>query len=332
MRPMEIDTSIDVDLPVRSVYNEWTMFEEFPKFMEGVEYVEQLTPDRLHWVANIGGRRREWDARIIEQIPDRRIVWQSDSGEPNVGAVEFRPINDDKTRVSLHMEYDPHGFIETTGDAIGLVRRRVEGDLHRFKNYIESIGHEAGGWRGTFRAEPSERARAREMASKAGYAGEVGGGSLLSDALTGALGGFLGSLPLTFGALWTKAQRPWYERTALRQVEVTEHLVTRMGFADRVSDRQMESLALALHTGFGVSMGALYGMLAGRSRLPAFVSGGLWGAAVWSGSYLGWIPQAKLARSAKHDTPEMNATMFSSNVLWGMITSLTVAGFRRRPK
>ena len=125
--------------------------------------------------------------------------------------------------------------------------------------------------------------------------------------------------------MWTKWRRPWYERTALRQTEVTEHLLVRAGLADRLSDNQVEALALTLHTGYGVTLGALYGLLAGRSRLPAFLSGGLWGATVWSGSYLGWVPRTKLGRSARKDPPEMTATLLSSNVLWGIITGLSVA-------
>jgi polyketide cyclase/dehydrase/lipid transport protein len=162
----EVEKAIDVELPLRTVYNEWTMFEEFPRFMEGVERVEQLSPERVHWTARIGGQRREWDARIIEQLPDRRIVWKAERGEPNSGAVAFKQV-DGRTRVGLHIEYDPEGVAENAADALGLVSRRVEGDLRRFKEYLEDLGHEAGGWRGTRRPTPGERAEARRMAAKA---------------------------------------------------------------------------------------------------------------------------------------------------------------------
>ncbi len=162
----EIEKSIDIALPLRTVYNEWTMFEEFPRFMEGVERVEQLTPERVHWTARIGGQRREWDARIIEQVPDRRIVWKAERGEPNSGAVAFEQI-DGQTRVGLHIEYDPDGVAENAADALGLVSRRVEGDLRRFKEYLEDLGHEAGGWRGTRRPRADDQVDARRMAAKA---------------------------------------------------------------------------------------------------------------------------------------------------------------------
>ena len=331
MPPVAVDSSIDVDLPVRSVYNEWTMFEEFPKFMEGIEQVEQLTPDRLHWVAKIGGRRRGVERKIIEQQPDRRIVWQSDAGEPNIGAVEFRPLgNGDRTRVSVHMEYEPQDPLETAADMIGVVNRRVEGDLQRFKQYIESIGHEGGGWRGTLRPEPQYRPRARELAGKAERASSSRARTLFSDAIAGAVGGAIGTLPLTVGLMTTKRRRPWWERSALRQTEVTEHLVTKLGYASKLGDDELEALTIALHTGYGVTMGALYGVAGGRMRLPAPLSGALWGAGVWAASYLGWIPATGLARSARRDRRQMNALMLSSNVLWGIVTALFVAGRRRQ--
>ncbi|MBF6599789.1 MAG: SRPBCC family protein [Dehalococcoidia bacterium] len=162
----EVEKTIEVDLPLRTVYNEWTMFEEFPRFMEGVERVEQLTPDRVRWHARVGRQRRAWDARIIDQIPDRHIVWKAERGEPNSGAVAFRQV-DGHTRVALHIEYDPEGIAETAADALGIVSRRVEGDLRRFKEYIEEIGHEAGGWRGTTRPQAEDRSDARRMTARA---------------------------------------------------------------------------------------------------------------------------------------------------------------------
>lgn len=143
-----VERDIEVDLPLRAVYNQWTMFEEFPKFMDGIEHVEQISQDRLHWVASIYGQHREWDAKIVEQVPDEKIAWRSETGEQNAGAVTFDEIDEGRTRVHLRMEYAPDSMLEKAGDALGLVERRVEGDLERFKSYLESIGHEAGGWRG----------------------------------------------------------------------------------------------------------------------------------------------------------------------------------------
>jgi uncharacterized membrane protein len=143
-----IEKSIDVDAPVRTVYNQWTQFEDFPRFMEGVERVEQLGDTRLHWVAEIGGQRREWDAQIIEQVPDQRIAWTSTYGPYTAGAVTFHRLSDDKTRVMLQLEFDPDGFVEQVGDKLGIIERRVAGDLKRFKEFLDSRGQETGAWRG----------------------------------------------------------------------------------------------------------------------------------------------------------------------------------------
>ena len=144
-----IEKSIEVNVPVKTAYNQWTQFEEFPKFMEGVEQVKQVNDKRLHWKANIAGKEEEWDAEITEQIPDQRIAWTSRGGAMNAGLVTFHPVSDAKSRLTLQMEYVPNGTVEKAGDAMGLVIRRVEGDLKRFKEFIESRGRETGAWRGT---------------------------------------------------------------------------------------------------------------------------------------------------------------------------------------
>jgi uncharacterized membrane protein len=146
-----ITKSIDVNAPLQTVYNQWTQFEEFPRFMEGVESVKQLDDTRLHWVANIGGTRKEWEARITEQIPDHRIAWRSEAGEFTAGTVSFLALNPDNTRVTLELQYEPRGITEQIGDMLGVVSRRVEGDLERFKRFIEARGQETGAWRGTVR-------------------------------------------------------------------------------------------------------------------------------------------------------------------------------------
>jgi uncharacterized membrane protein len=144
-----VEKTVDIDLPVRTVYNQWTQFEEFPHFMEGVESVKQLDDTLLHWVANIGGERKEWDARITEQIPDQRIAWRSEGGEFTAGVVSFRPLDSNRTQVTVHFNYEPKGITEKIGDMLGVVSNRVEGDLERFKDFIETRGRETGGWRGT---------------------------------------------------------------------------------------------------------------------------------------------------------------------------------------
>jgi uncharacterized membrane protein len=144
-----ITKHIDVNAPVRSVYNQWTQFEEFPRFMEGIEEVRQLDDTRLHWKANIGGKKLEWDAKISEQVPDKRIVWYGEHGPVNSGMVSFSPLGSDATRVTLRVDYEPEGMVEEAGDKLGLVSHRVEGDLERFKQFIEARSVETGGWRGT---------------------------------------------------------------------------------------------------------------------------------------------------------------------------------------
>jgi uncharacterized membrane protein len=148
-----IEKSIDVEVPVRTAYNQWTQFEDFPQFMEGVQRVDQLSDTRLHWVADIGSTRKEWDARITEQTPDDRIAWTSETGARNAGVVTFHKLSPSKTRIMLQMDYEPDDAVETIGDALGFVSRRVSGDLERFKQFIESRGRETGAWRGEVKQE-----------------------------------------------------------------------------------------------------------------------------------------------------------------------------------
>lgn len=142
-----IEETIDVDVPIRTCYDQWTQFEEFPKFMDGIEQVEQTDDTHLHWVASIAGKRREWDAEIVEQEPDKLISWRSTSGTLNNGSIEFTP-NDGGTRLRVIMTYAVEGFAEKVGDALGILKAKVKGDLKRFKEYIESRQVESGAWRG----------------------------------------------------------------------------------------------------------------------------------------------------------------------------------------
>jgi uncharacterized protein (TIGR02271 family) len=140
--------SIEVNAPLRVVYNQWTQFEEFPRFMEGVEEVRQEGEKRLVWRVKIGGRVKDWEAEITEQVPDEKIAWQSVDGSPNSGVITFEGLGPDRTMVTATIEYEPEGFIEKAGDALGIPSSRVEGDLNRFRDYIEERGRETGGWRG----------------------------------------------------------------------------------------------------------------------------------------------------------------------------------------
>ena len=140
--------SIDVNVPVSTAYNQWTQFESFPQFMEGVEQVRQLDDKRLHWKASIGGKTEEWDAEITEQHPDHRVAWRSTTGDTNAGVVTFHQLDPNSTRVTVQMEYEPKGIVENLGDMVGVVDRRVQGDLERFKEFIEGRGMSTGAWRG----------------------------------------------------------------------------------------------------------------------------------------------------------------------------------------
>jgi uncharacterized membrane protein len=139
-------------VPVSTAYNQWTQFEDFPLFMEGVDHVEQHGDTRLHWVATVAGRQHEWDAKILEQHPDRQISWISEDGKKTRGTVSFEPRGDAKTIVRLSMSYQAEGAAEQLGSAAGLDARRVRGDLERFKELIESRGSETGAWRGEVEA------------------------------------------------------------------------------------------------------------------------------------------------------------------------------------
>jgi uncharacterized membrane protein len=142
--PRVIESTIEVEVPVSTAYNQWTQFEEFPQFMDGVEEVRQLDDTRLHWVASVGGRRAEWDAKILEQHPDRQISWISEDGKKNRGTVSFEPLGERRTLVRLSLGYQIEGFVEAVGAAAGLERRRIKADLVRFKELVEGRGGGAG--------------------------------------------------------------------------------------------------------------------------------------------------------------------------------------------
>jgi uncharacterized membrane protein len=143
-----IEKSITVNVPVQTAYNQWTQFEEFPKFMEGVISIQQLNDKQMRWRTNVGGVEKEFITEITEQIPDARIAWRTQGGEHHAGVVTFHRLNDHQAKVMLQMEYEPQGAMEKAGDMIGMTSRRVEKDLERFKEFIERRGTETGAWRG----------------------------------------------------------------------------------------------------------------------------------------------------------------------------------------
>jgi len=191
-----IEKTIEVDAPLSRVYNQWTQFEEFPQFMEGVKEVRQLDDKRLHWVAEIGGKRKEWDAEIFEQIPDETIAWRSMGGTKNSGQVSFAPAGNNATRVCLKLNYDPEGALENMAGTLGVVGRRVEGDLERFKKFIETRRHETGAWRGEIYKrevipdgdDSVPRGKAVGKQAKDGKLPTPGYGSMGTSGLTGSTG------------------------------------------------------------------------------------------------------------------------------------------------
>ncbi len=145
----KVEKSIQVDVPISTAYGQWTQFEDFPHFMGGVKEVRQLDDRRLHWVAEIAGVRREWEASVLEQVPDQKVAWAATSGATNAGAVRFEPAGAASTIVYLTLEYEPEGVVEQAGDKLGIVQRQVTSDLERFKKLIEDQGYASGAWRGS---------------------------------------------------------------------------------------------------------------------------------------------------------------------------------------
>jgi len=152
----KLKKSIDVNVPVRVAYDQWTQFEDFPRFMDAVESVKQQDDKRLHWRAKVGGKVQEWDAEIYQQVPDQVIAWRSIAGARNEGTVRFQPLGQDKTRIELELHWEPEGVIERVGDVLGADDLRVQGDLNRFKEFVESRGAPTGAWRGKIEGERVE--------------------------------------------------------------------------------------------------------------------------------------------------------------------------------
>ena len=162
-----IEESIEVSVPVSTAYNQWTQFEEVPRFMEGVESIRQVDDTHLHWKTKIAGVEREFDAEVTEQHPDHRIAWRSTSGATHAGVVTFHRIDDSTTRIMLQLDTEPEGVVEKAGDALGILKRRVTGDLGRFKELIEGRGTESGAWRGEVE-NPEDRESDGRFSSGAG--------------------------------------------------------------------------------------------------------------------------------------------------------------------
>jgi carbon monoxide dehydrogenase subunit G len=180
----KVEKRILVNVPVSTAYNQWTQFEDFPHFMGGVKSVTQLSDDRLEWVAEIGGVRRQWEAKILEQVPDRRVAWAATEGATNAGVVEFEDVGGGQTSIQLSLEYEPEGLVEKLGDKLHVVDRQAESDLKKFKEFIEDEGYASGAWRGSVNDGSAvgtpgvEHAGAsRGDSGKAGFSGKVAAGA-----------------------------------------------------------------------------------------------------------------------------------------------------------
>ena len=143
-----VEQQVEVNVPVSVAYDQWTQFESFPRFMEGVERVEQLDEKRLRWTASVAGQERTWNAEIVDQTPNTRIAWKSTDGTENAGAVKFEPVSPDRTRIDITIDAEPEGLVERAGDALGFLDRRVKGDMERFAEFIEGRGQPTGAWEG----------------------------------------------------------------------------------------------------------------------------------------------------------------------------------------
>ena len=170
----KVEKSILVNVPVSVAYNQWTQFEEFPHFMGGVKKITQLSDDRLHWVAEIAGVRREWEAQVLEQLPDQKVSWAATSGATNAGAVTFEDVGGGQTSVHLSLEYEPEGLVEKVGDKLNIVENQAERDLDRFKAFIEDEGYATGAWRGSIETGTSGTPGVEDAAASRGDSGHAG--------------------------------------------------------------------------------------------------------------------------------------------------------------
>jgi uncharacterized membrane protein len=174
----KVEQSIDVKVPVGTAYNQWTQFEEFPQFMEGIEEIRQLDDTHLHWKTKIAGVTREFDAQITEQTPDQRIAWNATDGTQHAGVVTFHRLDDETTRIMLQLDTEPEGVVEQMGDKLGILKHRIKGDLDRFKKMMEERGTESGAWRGEVEQPGSAGGRfARDTESASTPAGTTAGTS-----------------------------------------------------------------------------------------------------------------------------------------------------------
>ena len=182
----KVEKSVIVNVPVSTAYNQWTQFEDFPQFMGGVTSVTQLGDDRMRWVAEIAGVKRQWEARVVEQVPDSKVAWAATEGATNAGAVTFTDLGGGQTSLHLSLEYEPEGLVEKIGDKLNVVENQAEGDLDRFKAFIESEGYATGAWRGT--VNPGGSISAPGVEDAEGTRGDSGKAGVSGKAVAAGLG------------------------------------------------------------------------------------------------------------------------------------------------
>ena len=205
----KVEKRILVNVPVSTAYNQWTQFEDFPRFMGGIKRVTQLSDDRLEWVAEIAGIRRQWEAKILEQVTDRKIAWAATEGATNAGAVEFEDVGGGQTSLRLTLEYEPEGLVEKIGDKLHVVENQAEADLNRFKAFIEDERYASGAWRGSINEGADvgtpgveSAAESRGDSGRAGVSGKViAGAAGVAAAAAAAVAGMRGKD--------TEAKAPW---------------------------------------------------------------------------------------------------------------------------
>jgi hemerythrin superfamily protein len=200
----KVRDEVTVDVPVNLAYNQWTQFEEFPQFMDGVLSVDQVTDSRLHWVAEVAGVRREWDAEILEQLPDRKVAWAATDGATNAGAVYFESVEPGRTRVRLELEFEPEGLVEKVGDALGVVERQATNDLARFKSFIEDRNLPTGGWRG--QVNPGTSVGTPGAGAASGSRGDSGKAGVSPTAVGGAVA--VGAAAVAAGVAAARSGKP----------------------------------------------------------------------------------------------------------------------------
>ena len=182
----KVEKSILVNVPVSTAYNQWTQFEDFPQFMNGITKVTHSSDDTLQWVAQIAGVKRQWDAKIVQQVPDQKVAWAATSGATNAGEVTFQDIGGGQTSVHLSLEYEPEGIVEKVGDKLNVVENQAEGDLERFKAFIEAEGYATGAWRGT--VNPDAQVSTPGVEHAAASSGDSGKAGVSGTAVAAAVG------------------------------------------------------------------------------------------------------------------------------------------------